>query len=184
MLQSWAPNKEGWRKQLCMIQEQMLTVWQASLLYLLQLYSLPAADPHHIPILCSSCHSLLIDHQLQIRGSLTIRGRHGNAELLLHERCKDWLCFTPSHSGNEGQSSFSYYCGGLSTHWRPVTSLNVADFPKCLTICSVLLTMCLCCQSHRGEKNQSTSYFLLMEYVEMTLIIQTGNPLLISECMR
>lgn len=67
----------------------------------------------------------LIDHQLQIRGWLTIRDHHGNAELLLYERCKEWLCFTPSHSGNEGQPSFNYYL------WWFKYSLKASDFFKC-----------------------------------------------------
>lgn len=112
---------------------------------------------HILPILCFLCHSLLIDRQLLIRGWFPIRNHYGNAELLLDEGCSDSVLLQFTLELKDSLLSVTTH-GGLSAHWRPVTSLKVANFPKCLTICSVLLTMCLCCQS-RGGKSQSTSYF-------------------------
>lgn len=114
---------------------------------------------------------LFFTDRLQKTVWLTVTDHHGITELLLYmkDAKSDYVSLHLTLEMKDSLLSFTT-CGGLSTCWRPVTSLNVADFPKCLTICSVLLTMCLCCQSHRG-KNQSSSYFLLMEYVEMTLII-------------
>lgn len=112
---------------------------------------------HALPILCSLCYSLLIDHQLQIWGWLPIRNHHGNAELLLNEGCSGCLSLHFTLELKDSLLPITTH-GVLSACWRPVTSLKVANFPECLTICSVLLTMCLCCQS-RGGKNQSTSYF-------------------------
>lgn len=111
--------------------------------------------------LCCLCHSLLIDHQLQKIGWLTVTDHHGNTELLLYVKDANSDCASLHLTLEMKDSLLSFTArGGLSTCWRPVTSLNVADFPKCLTICSVLLTMCLCCQSHRGKKSKGFIFFV------------------------
>lgn len=117
---------------------------------------------HTLPILCSLCHFLLIDHQPEIRGWFpleTIMGMQSycgmkDAVIVFHSiysiptlQLKDSLLPITTH-------------GGLSTCWRPVTSLEVANFPKCLTICSVLLTTCLCCQSHGRKKIKALHIFV------------------------
>lgn len=102
----------------------------------------------------------LRDHQLQIRGWLTISDHHGNAELLLYERYKEWLYFTPSRSGNEGQPSFNCYLSWFKYLLKASDYFSCSRFPKCLTICSVPLTMCLCCQSHKGKKSKCFIFFV------------------------
>lgn len=140
---SMLPSKEGWKRQLHVVQEQVLTLWQTPL---------PPAV---------------------LQPFSTDRAPTPDSRLAYKQRPSWHYCcvtdaecqrFTPPHSGNEGQLPFSSHLWWLSAHQRPVASLNVADLSECLTICSVLCSVFMVSvRAKQPHGPQSISYLLLLE---------------------